>query len=245
MNAKILLDILSAAKPGDKLKITFKDGEDKSGLRRLGESDRQCIRRFLKLAGDPFDTEQALSFQLIAAGSVLDAVASHGYWHVMSREITVIVEGAFKNLEHEVLLIAPVIEAIGFAGRVPETKYGWYSAKCAAQRAKSKRYPTIYEGTKGRRLAVTDVTDTAVEDPVFLWDDLRFVGAVTECLRDNEGNWLLVDDVQQGPLGDKYDDVTCPDCGGTDTEVRNHSLRWHDGQVHCLCGRYLREYDAG
>lgn len=40
----------------------------------------------------------------------------------------------------------------------------------------------------------------------------------------------------------------CPHCGAppSEHEVRNHSLMWHDGDVHCRrCGGYVRMYDAG
>lgn len=42
----------------------------------------------------------------------------------------------------------------------------------------------------------------------------------------------------------------CPTCGGKPekTEVVNHSLMWHDGDVICAkadCCRYVREWDAG
>jgi uncharacterized Zn finger protein (UPF0148 family) len=46
-------------------------------------------------------------------------------------------------------------------------------------------------------------------------------------------------------LGQK---VNCPKCGSppSEHEVRNHSLMWHDGDVHCTkCGAYVRSYDAG
>jgi len=42
--------------------------------------------------------------------------------------------------------------------------------------------------------------------------------------------------------------VNCPKCGSppSEHEVRNHSLMWHDGDVHCTkCGAYVRLYDAG
>ena len=42
--------------------------------------------------------------------------------------------------------------------------------------------------------------------------------------------------------------VNCPKCGSppSEHEVRNHSLMWHDGDVHCTkCGAYVRMYDAG
>lgn len=38
----------------------------------------------------------------------------------------------------------------------------------------------------------------------------------------------------------------CPSCGGTNFEVRNYDLMWHDGDVHCVdCGAFVRIYDAG
>jgi hypothetical protein len=38
----------------------------------------------------------------------------------------------------------------------------------------------------------------------------------------------------------------CPSCGGTNFEVRNYSLMWHDGDVYCKdCDVYVRGYDAG
>jgi len=47
-------------------------------------------------------------------------------------------------------------------------------------------------------------------------------------------------------LGGGKDRNTCKECGSTNLEVRNFSLAWHDGQVHCSdCGAYVREYDAG
>ena len=39
----------------------------------------------------------------------------------------------------------------------------------------------------------------------------------------------------------------CPNCGAPPSKfvVRNHSLMWHDGDVYCECGQYIRPYDAG
>jgi uncharacterized Zn finger protein (UPF0148 family) len=38
----------------------------------------------------------------------------------------------------------------------------------------------------------------------------------------------------------------CPKCGGTNFEVRNYSMMWHDGDVYCVpCNQYVRGYDAG
>ncbi|MEK7640658.1 MAG: hypothetical protein AAB389_01530 [Patescibacteria group bacterium] len=40
----------------------------------------------------------------------------------------------------------------------------------------------------------------------------------------------------------------CPKCDAPPSrhEVRNHSVIWHDGDVHCTkCGTYVRMYDAG
>ena len=39
---------------------------------------------------------------------------------------------------------------------------------------------------------------------------------------------------------------TCPSCGSTRSEVQNHDLMWHDGDVVCLdCDTRVRGYDAG
>jgi len=38
----------------------------------------------------------------------------------------------------------------------------------------------------------------------------------------------------------------CPQCGGTEFEVKNHNLNWHDGDVVCQdCKTKVRDYDAG
>jgi uncharacterized Zn finger protein (UPF0148 family) len=38
----------------------------------------------------------------------------------------------------------------------------------------------------------------------------------------------------------------CPKCGGSNFEVRNYDLMWHDGEVWCTdCDVYVRGYDAG
>lgn len=40
----------------------------------------------------------------------------------------------------------------------------------------------------------------------------------------------------------------CPNCGAppSEQEVRNYSMMWHDGDVHCTrCGTRVRSYDAG
>jgi hypothetical protein len=38
----------------------------------------------------------------------------------------------------------------------------------------------------------------------------------------------------------------CPKCGGTNFEVRNYDMMWHDGDVWCVdCDVYVRGYDAG
>lgn len=40
----------------------------------------------------------------------------------------------------------------------------------------------------------------------------------------------------------------CPKCGACPEfqEVRDHSLMWHDGRVHCIkCDAFVRDYDAG
>ena len=40
----------------------------------------------------------------------------------------------------------------------------------------------------------------------------------------------------------------CPNCGAPprEQEIRNYSMMWHDGDVHCTrCGAYVRMRDAG
>ena len=38
----------------------------------------------------------------------------------------------------------------------------------------------------------------------------------------------------------------CPQCGGTDFELRHFDMAGHDGDIHCYrCGRFIRVYDAG
>lgn len=39
---------------------------------------------------------------------------------------------------------------------------------------------------------------------------------------------------------------SCPECGGSNTSVRNHDMMWHDGDVVCDdCNTYVRGWDAG
>lgn len=39
---------------------------------------------------------------------------------------------------------------------------------------------------------------------------------------------------------------TCPNCGCTQTEMRNYSMMWHEGDIHCAeCGTFIRTFDAG
>lgn len=43
-------------------------------------------------------------------------------------------------------------------------------------------------------------------------------------------------------------DKHCPKCDAAPQfqEVRNYSMMWHDGDVHCtLCNTYVRGWDAG
>lgn len=37
----------------------------------------------------------------------------------------------------------------------------------------------------------------------------------------------------------------CIECGSEALTVRNHSMMWHDGDVYCPNGHYVRMYDAG
>lgn len=40
----------------------------------------------------------------------------------------------------------------------------------------------------------------------------------------------------------------CPKCDSPPEshEIRNYSMMWHDGDIHCtICNTYVRSYDAG
>lgn len=40
----------------------------------------------------------------------------------------------------------------------------------------------------------------------------------------------------------------CPKCGSlpSDHEVKNHSMMWHEGDIHCVkCNTFVRTFDAG
>jgi hypothetical protein len=38
----------------------------------------------------------------------------------------------------------------------------------------------------------------------------------------------------------------CPECGSREFEMRNYSMMWHDGDIHCAkCGKFIRRFDAG
>lgn len=58
---------------------------------------------------------------------------------------------------------------------------------------------------------------------------------------------LLTSGGSTGPIGHMVNTYQkCPRCGGTDFEVRNHDLMWHDGEVWCVpCNVFVRGYDAG
>lgn len=85
-------------------------------------------------------------------------------------------------------------------------RHGWYSGEDARARhddpgtlpSPPLRYACIYATPSGKRVMVTDVTDTA-DRPTRKWNDLRYVGDVTHCLRDATGQWQVIDDVQMGP----------------------------------------------
>ena len=60
-------------------------------------------------------------------------------------------------------------------------------------------------------------------------------------------------------MADKYESIghlismapghpqKCPKCGaGPDKwEIRDYDMLWHDGEIYCECGQYIRMYDAG
>lgn len=41
-------------------------------------------------------------------------------------------------------------------------------------------------------------------------------------------------------------DDTCPKCGCKKIKLKNYSMMWHDGDVHCAkCDTFIRFWDAG
>ena len=51
-----------------------------------------------------------------------------------------------------------------------------------------------------------------------------------------------------GILGCSSNDVKCPKCDSSPDhrEMRNYSITWHDGDIHCtICGTFVRSFDAG
>jgi transcription initiation factor TFIIIB Brf1 subunit/transcription initiation factor TFIIB len=40
--------------------------------------------------------------------------------------------------------------------------------------------------------------------------------------------------------------TACPNCGSKEFEMRNYSMMWHEGDIHCVkCGKFIRTFDAG
>jgi len=61
-----------------------------------------------------------------------------------------------------------------------------------------------------------------------------------------EGQDIILECGCKRPIMGRH--VHCPKCNSLpkDHEVRNHSLMWGDGDVHCtLCGTYVRDWDSG
>lgn len=47
-----------------------------------------------------------------------------------------------------------------------------------------------------------------------------------------------------GPVG--LPNTKCPECGSEEFEMRNYSMMWHEGDIHCAkCGEFIRTFDAG
>jgi hypothetical protein len=45
--------------------------------------------------------------------------------------------------------------------------------------------------------------------------------------------------------GDVAGQSRCIECGSTRLNIRNYSMMWHDGDLYCENGHYVRGYDAG
>lgn len=48
----------------------------------------------------------------------------------------------------------------------------------------------------------------------------------------------------------QHSSLACPgrvcECGSTEFEMRNYSMLWHEGDIHCaICGKFIRTFDAG
>lgn len=56
----------------------------------------------------------------------------------------------------------------------------------------------------------------------------------------------MADIPSDGLVGSIGKPIPCPKCGGTTFEMRNYSMMWHDGDIHCAaCGEFIRVFDAG
>lgn len=73
--------------------------------------------------------------------------------------------------------------------------HGWYSEKMARVmelRAKPT-YPCLYATPTGGRVFITFRTKTAEKPPNVKWDDLVYVGEITDCLRLDNGHWVVAE----------------------------------------------------
>lgn len=65
------------------------------------------------------------------------------------------------------------------------------------------------------------------------------------CLKHNF--WMNRDNICS-ECSEPFSREHCPECNSCPSyhEVRNHSLQWHDGKIHCIkCNAYIRDFDAG
>ena len=52
--------------------------------------------------------------------------------------------------------------------------------------------------------------------------------------------------MKKEPEQNEEDSDKCPECGGSEFELVNYSMMWHDGDVVCIYdGTYIRSWDAG
>ncbi len=119
---------------------------------------------------------------------------------------------AFRPVEQ------PVHAEVLAAKLVGEICHGWFSEKQLVRLIENAtnpwrpygymgsfqppvtRWPTgscMYLTPSGKRIEVTEITRGPTHTS--LWDDMQYVGEVTDCIRDGDGIWLEIDGVKYGP----------------------------------------------
>lgn len=64
-----------------------------------------------------------------------------------------------------------------------------------------------------------------------------------EVLSKRQGITMATHGSNDGPVALNQ---TCSDCGSTEFVMKNYSMAWHDGDIHCAgCDKFIRYFDAG